>query len=246
MNSHPKISVLVSARPDSKYLAKFLFGYFHHTSFEGLKNIEVLVCINRADTWNSELVSHFNGQVKFVVEDLQLGRWGLHEYFNILAKHASGDWLIYFCDDHFIGYPNIGVPGRPCWDEYFLTHIEALQLDPAGIYCLVPKFDNAGAMNHMLSRGYYEALGAMGRHGWIDSYINDINRRVFGDHSPHVVRFDHATFHDFTHDTPGPMETPANAPSDAALQLPNHGGGVYERLVIDNAAKLQAAIKEGA
>ena len=189
-----KISVLVSARRNSKYLAKFLFGINNRTS--NPQNIEVLIMLNEHDTWNDDLVNTFQNATlfSFYRENMQLGRAGLHEYYNELAKHATGDWLIYFCEDHFIIMNN--------WDLYILKTIKDLELDPADVWCVIPKFDNCGAMNQIISRGYYNALGQkVGRHGWIDSYLNDVNVAI----PDRIIRLDDETFHDFTHDVPNPM-----------------------------------------
>ena len=259
MSTNPKISILVSARKNSKYLAKFLYGYLNNSAYP-LEH-EVLVMLNAHDTWNADMVEWIIAKqlyapvnkrpFKFYREDLQLGRAGLHQYFNKLAKEGTGDWLIYFCEDHYINPPEKDPHNRAFaarWDQYFLTRIDALKLNPNDIYCLVPKFDNCGAMNHMLSRGYYKALGGvMGHHGWIDSYINDINRIAFGDHSEHVIKFDRETFHDFTHDKPNPMSDAhmQSVVSEAGKNLPKYGGGHYEGLIQEDAAKLRLALERG-
>lgn len=205
MSTKPTISVLVSARRNSKYLAKFLFGLKART--RNAANIEVLVMMNEHDDWNNELVQHFDGFIgphgtayKFYRENMQLGRAGLHEYFNELVKHSQGDWLIYFCEDHFIIADN--------WDVIVKQFIEARRLDADKPWCIIPKFDNVGSVNHIVSRGWVNALGGkIGRHGWIDSYLNDMREEL-----PHLfVRMDAPLFHDFTHDVPNPM-------SDAHLQ----------------------------
>lgn len=246
MEPHPKISVLVSARKNSKYLAKFLFGYFANSAHP--EDMEILVCMNLNDTWNAELVTYFETsplKVKFFYEDLQLGRAGLHEYLNIIAQQATGDWLIYFCEDHFINARANDIHALT-WDEYFLARIHSLQLDPTGVYCIVPKFDNAGAMNHMISRGYYNALGGyVGYHGWIDSYLNDVNKSAFGDYSDRVIRMDNETFHDFTHDQPNPMDDAhmQSVIGEAAAQIPKHGSEEYRALVADGARKIKQSIR---
>lgn len=190
----PGLSVLVSARRNSKYLAKFLMGLCQYT--HDLGSVEVLVMLNEHDSWNNELEYNFS-QIPgfyFYRENMQLGRAGLHEYFNELAKHATADWLIYFCEDHFIN--------KPLWDKYIFDQIDERKLDPADVWCIIPKFDNCGAMNQIISRGYYNALGrVVGRHGWIDSYLNDVNVAI----PDRIVRLDNETFHDFTHDQPNPM-----------------------------------------
>src|SRR5687768_8342172 len=122
-----RISVLVSARKNSKYLAKFIQGYQIRTSRES--DIELLVMLNDEDTWNDELVNYYNDfqdalnelvelkpyPMRFYREDLKLGRGGLHRYYNDLLGRATGDWFVYFCEDHFITMPN--------WDEHIRDHI---------------------------------------------------------------------------------------------------------------------------
>jgi len=239
-----KISVLVSARKNSKFLAKFLMGYFGRT--DNQTDTEILVMLNAEDTWNADLAHYFwdRSLVRFYSEDHKLGRAGLHQYFNDLLQHASGDWIVYFCEDHYITLPG--------WDTYVrrviagLTvdgdaHGKKFPLDPNDIWVLVPQFDNAGSMNHIVSRGFINALGdKIGNHGWIDSYINDLMRE-FPDR---VIRLDDVTFHDFTHDQPNPM---SDAHHQAVLgpeadKLPAYGGGAYERLVIDDREKIKKAL----
>lgn len=65
-----KMSILVAARRDSKYLAKFLIGCMLRT--DDLKNTEILVMLNEHDTWNRDLVRMFSSapwHVKFYFED---------------------------------------------------------------------------------------------------------------------------------------------------------------------------------
>lgn len=211
-----KISILVAARPNSKYLAKFLIGFFNNTY--DFANIEVLVMMNKHDTWNQDLVEYYMGTVQFYYEDYNLGRAGLHIYFNDLLKHATGDWIIYFCEDHYIIMPN--------WDNYLRKMIDGTltvktevgevkrhnhgKLNPLDVWCIVPSFDNAGPMNHVLSRGYVNAVhDVISQHGNLDSYINAVSGRI----RQALLQFDTdpAMFHDFTHDHPSPF-------SDTAFQ----------------------------
>lgn len=200
-----KLSVLVSARCNSKYLAKFLLGLVENTNT--LSKLDVHIMLNAHDEWNRELESYFakNYGFMFYREDMGLGRAGLHEYFNAMVPNATGDWLVYFCEDHFIN--TVG------WDSYIndVIHFgkgtardgrKIYPLNPNKPWVLVPKFDNAGAMNHVVSRGFIKAMdGKFGRHGWIDSYINDL-MQPFPDR---LIKFDDELFHDFTHDKPDPM-----------------------------------------
>lgn len=254
MNTKPRLSVLISARKNSKYLGKFLFGYFANTSRPD--HAEVLVMLNQGDTWNAELVQLFSAppyNVQFFYEDYQLGRAGLHIYFNDLYKQSRGDWLIYFCEDHFIT--------KPGWDQYIYDMVagevkvqtemgavlkhEFGMLNPAEPWCIVPKFDNAGAMNQILSRGYCEAIGdVIGRHGWIDSYINDLNTRAWGAHPQRVLRLDAPIFHDFTHDHPNPMDDAhlQSVVGPAAGELPKHNSTEYWAIVEADVNKLKGAV----
>lgn len=235
----PKISVLVSARPDSKYLAKFLMGFYNYTS--GKIAIEVLVMCSAKDTWNHDLfkmIGSINSwakmatiplEVKFYFEDRNMGRHGLHLYFGDLAREATGQWLIYFCDDHFFAMPS--------WDKYVYKALIDQLFDHNKIWCLVPKFDNAGAMNHILSRGYYETLGHLAQHGNLDSYINDIFK-----HFPErVYKFDDEMFHDFTHDPDVPQLHP---PYEVAKAV-RYDHPDVERALAADVAKIKKAIEEG-
>lgn len=247
-----KLSILISARKDSKYLAKFLFGLFQNT--DDFSSVEVLVMLNEGDTWNAELVNYFraddhkdqNYYVKFFRENYGLGRHGLHIYFNDLLKYATGEWIIYFCEDHFIH--------RGGWDTYLRRFIAGaageanrsdrkFPLDPSEPWVIVPKFDNAGAMNHIVSRGFVEALGGvLGNHGWIDSYINDLTFRAWGDHPKRVLRMDLELFHDFTHDHPNPMDVgrQQSKPGDDGSKLPKHESPEYWAAVESDKTKLIA------
>ncbi len=240
----PRISVLVSARKNSKYLSKFLFGYMANTHTRH----DIHIMLNKGDTWNDELVQFFSGwpyQMNFCREDLQLGRAGLHEYFNFLLVHATGDWIAYFCEDHFIS--------MPAWDDYVRSYISGerksgdsagkkFPLDPNDVWVIVPKFDNCGAMNHIVSRGFIKAMGdKLGRHGWIDSYINELMERM----PDRVIRMDDETFHDFTHDQPSPMSDAhlQTVVSEKGKQLPPFESPEVRELITDDYGKLLQAVK---
>jgi hypothetical protein len=235
----PKISVLVAARKDSKYLAKFLFGYFERT--DDTTNTEILVMLNKHDTWNAELVKQFDGRVRFFYEDYRLGRSGLHIYFNDLLKHATGDWIVYFCEDHFIIYDG--------WDNRIRSEVIKRNADPHKAYVIVPVFDNAGAMNHIVSRGFVDTLGGLGKHGWIDSYINGVMHRLFKDlpNERLIKNIDDPLFHDFTHDHPNPMDAGANQSpvNEDGKKLPKFDTDEVRELVQQDADKLKNAIGGG-
>lgn len=238
----PKVSVLLAARKNSKYLAKFIFDFIEKTAGFEKGDVELLVMVNSSDEWNQSLIDYFerNEDIHFFFENDGLGRDGLHEYFNNLAGFADGEWIIYFCEDH-----NITKYG---WDEYFIKKIKEWDLDYRKPYCLIPKFWNVGAMNQMISRGYYEALGGvLGRHGNIDSYINDINRGLGGKLEKEVVRrFDDETFYDFTHDQPSQLDDSRTKTqlSERGKLLPKYSDHVITEWVNQDSLKIKKACDE--
>lgn len=251
-----KMSILVAARRDSKYLAKFLIGCMLRT--DDLKNTEILVMLNEHDTWNRDLVRMFSSapwHVKFYFEDKGLGRAGLHEYFNELLSHATGDWISYFCEDHYIimnswdTFVGRMISGNMKVDQGGVMvnqHNEGI-LDPEKIYCLIPSFDNVGPMNHIVSRGFVRAMdGKISQHGNLDSYINKIADRL---PRQRVIRFNSEPpmFHDFTHDNPSPMAaaTKQSVSGPAAKLLPGFESDIIQAAIIADTEKLTAAIREG-
>lgn len=256
MSVNPDIAVLISARKNSKYLAKFLHGLTVRTDRCDFTDVRVM--LNAHDTWNDELVQYYSdlpydrGYVAFFRENLRLGRAGLHEYFNLMVQGGGNhpDWTVYFCEDHFITVPD--------WDRELRAIVNGdvrsgdsnghkFPLNPDEIWVIVPKFDNAGAMNHVVSRGFINALGGkIGNHGWIDSYINDLFY-TDGELRKRVIRVDQEWFHDFTHDDPSPMSDShlQGEISERAKQLPKHNSSVYKhRVALDREALLKAIAKE--
>lgn len=253
------ISVLIAARKNSKYLAKFLFGFFTNTQERHI-NTEVLAMLNEHDTWNRDLVRYYkentNWNIRFIYENYQLGRAGLHVYFNELYKQCTGQWIIYFCEDHYIiteGWDRqvreiidgTGLAEQGSIEQPQVLQHENGRLDPRKVWCIIAKFDNAGPMNHILSRGFIEHMGGyLAQHGNLDSYLNDViawiprERRIY---------MDHELFHDFTHDHPSPMDDAhlQSEISPAGRQMPRYEDPIVESCIIDDSAKLQRAIKEG-
>lgn len=230
---NPKISLLVSARKDSKYLAKFILGLVSRTDYN---NVEVKIIIPENDTWNKELLdfSQQTFDMDVLTESYNYGRAGLHVYFNDLAARTTGDWIIYLCDDHFII--------KDGWDQYLLDFVK--DLDPQKVWCLIPKFDNIGPVAHIVSRGFYNALGHLGQNGWIDSYLNDLNALIPQDRIIHIPE---VMFHDFTHDVPNPMEEAriVHSPSGPKANFPPYDSDETRRMIAEDAQKLIQAIQEG-
>jgi hypothetical protein len=250
------ILALISARKNSKYLAKFLLGMAHRT--DNPNKLEARLIMNEHDTWNTELQhfaekGSFGFRVNVVRENHRLGRAGLHLYFNELLEldgidTKRVDWVIYFCEDHFINVDK--------WDRHIREYIEGIQrsgdsdgkefpLNADDVWVIVPKFDNCGAMNHIVSRGFIDALGGViGNHGWIDSYINDLMR----DFPDRVIRMDDELFHDFTHDKPSPMSDShlQSETSEKGKAMPKYDSTPTRRSLAADKIKLERAIAKGA
>ena len=241
------ISVLLAARKDSKYLAKFLMGYLENT-VDSL-DVELLVMMHEEDTWNKELVEYLtaNEDIMFFTENKGLGRNGLHVYYNDLLPFTSGNWIVYFCEDHFITLKG--------WDAYVRQIIaggsrslkvtefeESEPLNPTEPWCIVPKFENVGAMNQIVSKGYIKAMGGyLGRHGNIDSYLNDVNRLL---PQERIIKMDDPAFYDFTHDSPSPLDdvhtkTPL---SEEGKALPKYTDHVVQKWIDEDAEKIRRAL----
>ena len=231
----PKISVLIAARKNSKFLNKFWNGLYLRT--KNISNIEVKIIIPESDTWNNEFFELIEN-VEVVRESYNYGRAGLHVYFNDLAARATGDWLIYFCEDHFIT--------KDGWDEYLIDYLK--DYDPNKAYIVRPHSTGFDCILHMVSRGFYETLGVMGRNAWIDSYLNDVMERIPQDrclYPPEIL------FHDFSADDPNPMSEAAQH----SVFDPNFKEGHPDylafsdprtrQLVEEDAAKITKSIEEG-
>jgi hypothetical protein len=243
--SKPMITVLVTARKNSKYLAKFLMNLIAKTNDWRLLDVKVMV--NYDDTWNEELAlvmrDHF--EIEFWGENSNLGRHGIARFFNSMLPDACGDWIVYFCDDHSVI--------KQGWDSEVLDYIHGRKgggdsenltfpLNPNEPWVIVPKFDNAGSMNHIVSRGYVKAMGSViGNHGWIDSYINDL----MSDFTNRVIRMEDPIFHDFTHDVPSPMsdEHTKITLSEEVKSLPEYNSEEYHKQLDRDKLRIKQALE---
>lgn len=194
-------SLLVASRKDSPFLERFLRSYEKHTTDP--KNAELLLMYNANESKNLEVIKEFEdkGLLKSFTEDLGLGRSGLHTYFQMLLEHAKGDWVWYLCEDHdFI---------RP-WDSYINEFLEkkavnpATVIDPQKVNCLVPIYNNIGAVSHILSRGWLNVTGRLAGHGNLDSWIGTIASSIQHHGRVHQLTLtgsadDDAMMTDYTH-----------------------------------------------
>jgi hypothetical protein len=83
-----------------------------------------------------------------------------------MAKHASGDWIINFCDDMHILLKD--------WDEQLREFIREKQLDSEKCYMIVPRFRVDGAVEHILSKAWIETVGFVTAYQNTDSWLNTV------------------------------------------------------------------------
>ncbi len=229
-----KISVLVLARRRSRFLATYLYNFL--TKTKDLENTELLVMASENDDWNEDVFNYYKDfpNIKFFFEDRKLGRAGRHIFFNELAEKASGDWILHTCDDQrFI------MDG---WDNYLREMIVAGGIDSNKVHMILPKFDNIGHVDHMISRGYLNAAGRVGGYGNIDSWINGVRDSL----PPDRVHFTpDELMHDFTHHPE--IYTPEYLISDISVgkRFPKWNSPEVKQDLLQEIAKVQEAIQNG-
>lgn len=233
-----RIQSLVSARKNSKYLAKFVFDYMQKTAHPD-GSTPLAISIHYQDQWNASLLEFLETKRDmFVMYDSDnLGRYGLHKYFaRLYSNLPSAEWYVYFCEDHNIVVNN--------WDSLIRAYIQDRSLNPELPYCIVPKFDNAGAMNHILSAGFLKSMEKpFGGTGWVDSYINEVNKHL---PKENVIKIDDELFHDFTHDQPNMLDdihTKVEVGQKTANKLTfNLNQGYFEEMARRDANKINNVI----
>lgn len=231
---------LLSSRKNSKFLAKFLCDYNERTDRAPLS-----VVFHADDTWNQSLIKLFydlNGGGRrgweFTDEDLGMGRGGLHVYLRLALESwinadptRSYEWAAYFCEDH-----NVVMPG---WDQCVLSHVDSLGLNPDEPHILVPRWDNTGAMSHILSRGFIKAMGSrLASHGNMDSYLNDIADKLPRGH----VHMLPVMFHDFTHDRPHMLDD-AHTRVEVTRDWPPYQSDTVQGRIAEDVADVSAVIR---
>lgn len=164
-----KISQLLILRKNSKFFSKFLISWLKNT--KNFNNVELLILANEEDTWNKDFFEYYQDKITVYHENLHYGKEGRAEFYNILAEMATGDFLWHMCDDHYIT--------KNGYDEYLMNYIIEKNIDPNKPNVIMPTVGNSGSISHILSRGYYKAVGSLGRHGNIDSYINHMLEMSF-------------------------------------------------------------------
>ena len=225
------LSLMLTIRKNSKFFSKFLIGYLSKT--KNFSNVELLILASEGDTWNKDLFDYYHLNV--IYENLRCGKGGRHLFYNELAKHAKGDWLWHFCDDHYLimdGY-----------DEYILDYIKQNNIDSNQIHSIVPVVSNSGSISQILSRGWYETVGRMGGQGNIDSYLNTVAERML---CPERIHYPpHAIMTDFTVDSTIMTPEHSYVELDPSYKFYPFNSPETDAEINKDASLLYHAIKEG-
>lgn len=230
------LSLLVSARKNSKFLSKLIFSYLSKT--KNLDQTEMLIMISEEDTWNTDLLKFVTGiygdRIRVFREHYGMGRNGLHRYFNELAAKSTGDWLWYFCDDHDIIMQD--------YDWFIKSLVDLHQMNPHKIYQIIPRCQNSGSIAHILSRGWFDVAGDLGKHGNIDSYINYVS---FWLPEHRIFRPDDYVIIDYTVDPT--IMTPEHNKAWINTSLIYHYGAsdVVQKWAKEDGERLAKAIEQG-
>ena len=160
--------MLAPIRPESKFFAHLIMAFLNKT--KDFYNTELLLMPAKRNKWNEDLVSYISRKepsIRFIDEPVEeKGQRGHHIYMNELAKHAKGDWIMNFCDDMDILLRD--------WDEVIREFIRSKELDPEQCFMIIPTFEVAGAVEHILSRGWLETVGCNFNYPNGDSWLNTV------------------------------------------------------------------------
>lgn len=154
------ISVLLPSRGRPASLAISVWSL--RLNLEHASNLEVLVAHDPDDPDTADAARTLN--VDLLLEAPQrFGYPRLHEYYNQLAAHASGDWLMVWNDD--------AVMLTPRWDR-----VAAEQ--PAGLVVLHPGSNQGPVLNTfpIFTRELYDLLGHVSVSPHCDSYLEAVSR----------------------------------------------------------------------
>ena len=130
------MTVLCPVRKNSVYLSHFLLDFWGSQNGNNALHIDLIVMLNKEDVWNKRLVKvwgdHPVFHTKFMCEDSGKGRFGLHEYYNEMAKTVPCvDWLMLVCEDFDFVMDD--------WDSFLLDMIINKGMDPQKINVILPR-----------------------------------------------------------------------------------------------------------
>jgi hypothetical protein len=139
--------------------------------------LEILVAADPDD----EPTVHFEAgdgryRLRVITAPERFGYARLHEYYNLLATHARGTWLMLWNDD-----ASMLTPG---WDE-------VVRAQPDSILWAKANHCEAGLLFPVWPRSWYEIAGYVSRSPNVDVWLQDIGNLVCG-----IRPVDIRVFHD--------------------------------------------------
>lgn len=245
----PKISILVLAQKNSKYLSNFLFSALNNSNQQD-HNIEVMVMLSKEDNWNKSLMDYFDDYsegvsaltgrselVRFYEDDKKLGEMGQHNLYNRLAENARGQWFLLLKDTQPI------IMKR--WDEKILqklSEVDTADRMPVTVYLGVDNTDKSSA--RLINRAAYEAMDKkIARHGWVDEYLD----AAFHNSSATAVNTKNVEFlHDYFYERPDPMDPMLNKVvlSQEGMDQNQFDAAEIQALIAEDNKKITARVEE--
>ena len=159
------ISLLLPCRRDSLLLPGFVESMLENTS--DMNNVELLVSLSDNDTWCKSYLDRLNhSRIKYFTQPKPYGRFGLHDYMNLLCEHSKGKLLWHMCDDY-----RLVTKG---WD-LILKEYESYSDKVYSLYpCPSPDYKIAGFASPIITRKWYNTLNHWALFYSVDSWIGEV------------------------------------------------------------------------
>lgn len=154
------ISVLMPTRSRSTLLREAIASYRDLSS--ALVNLEIIVAMDRDDEESLACIKELK-DIKVIVSD-RYGYTRLHEYYNNMARLATGDWLYLVGDDTMMCTQN--------WDVIISTYDHNSFTAVVGTQSASPNPCFAA-----VSRYAYNKLGFLSKHPTFDIFIERMFKR---------------------------------------------------------------------
>lgn len=150
----PHISVLLPSRGRPDLLQRSITSLYGQA--DEPPQVEVLVAADPDDEITSQAAEQAG--VTAVVAPGRYGYRGLHHYYNLLAQHAAGDWMLLWNDD--------AIMQTPSWDTIMASY-------PPGVLSLRT---NHGQLNVFPAahRLLVEAMGHFSLSTHSDTWVHDV------------------------------------------------------------------------
>jgi hypothetical protein len=161
-----KISILLPTRGRAEQLEKSVRSLLGSAS--GIEHLEILFAVDSDDSVGME---HFLAHISPYIENLKItnkiiithpmGYENLHNYVNILAKEAQGQWLFFWNDDAVMQTANWDLEIDRYSGQFKLLSVHTHNEHPYSIFPIIP-------------RQWYDILGHISLHSLNDAWVSTI------------------------------------------------------------------------